>query len=660
MYAALPNQLYHIFHYILSVAVIYIVFPRFLFVEADGDWSDRAVANMIRMVSFEIIATYALIITRLYEVIGFLGVIVVLTILLIRYLLRSAKQTQGVLAVVFYDTIEAPYVIRDWIVKFIRKVQSRPRIRIQISAKLLQSSIIVLFFIIAIIIHSDQAVMTAAPPMSDSYVDLAWVQYVNQRYFFHDGIYPQGFYIYMDLLMKFSFINTLYIIKYTGAFDVILLLLALYWILVRWTKQYFGAALAVVLYGILGKYLLFDDWTRLAATESQEFGSLFVWPTVYFLQRYLEKQSKGDFFIAFAGMCATGLIHPVSYLQEGLDCAAVLLAYVIFHFQVKKRVILLSGVAGGVSLLVILAPLLVGVLFAHATVNQGANTFIVAQAINMPPPAIGLIDYFALACIFAMYSFVFAKRQPLESRVRALSVAFIGTLAFLLYDQGGTLSHSYVIYTRSIDIWAYTECFVIGYAVQVLWTNVLARRSVSFARISRHMETSILALCLGAILVFKQISPVIPYTMQWNNDVEEYLRINSSFHYAGYLIVSPDAQGYDLVVGNGFFLDANQFVTFYDPTKYPLTRYGKSSIDLNIPSNVFLFVPTQIFKVSKSEGIYPIEVPIYAQEQNDVNKIQKWLAIYRAHHYHITLYAKTNHLLVYYIQVEKPKKKTIG
>lgn len=650
MYSSFANQGYHLFHYLLAFGVIFLWVPRYLFVAYDGNWSDRLYANFLRMAVFSIAVSYVLILSKLYEVIGLVFVTIFWSVLKNRLFIKSIQKSHALRAVFVYDWAETPNLIKHLLSNNTRKKNIITQFQGIQRQKVIFFMVVALIFCLSLYVHGYSAVSVAAPPMSDSYVDLAWVQYINQRFFFHDGIYPQGFYIFMDLLMKLSFINTLYIVKYTGALDVLLLLFGLYWIIYRWTGRHFGAASAVILYGLLGQKLLFGDWARLAATESQEFGSVFVFPTVYFLHRYLSENRRSDLLVALSGMCAAGFIHPVAYLQEGLDCAAVLLSFVLFYFTGKMRPILWSMGSALISVIVILAPLLLANWLVHATINQGASSFITANVPNITYPVLSLFDRLTVICIILLMILSLFIRQGKEARVTWMSVALIGWISFILYDFGGVLSHSYVIATRSIDVWAYTEAFVIGFTIQVTISLLLVG-----IRNLWVFESTVLALTVLYFALFHQLRPVLPYTMQWNEDVEAYLRINEAYHYKEYMVVSADPLGYDLVIGNGNFMGMKQFVELFDPTKPTLTAYGQTGVDRQIAPYVFVFVQKQVFEIGKAQGIYSIEAPVYQQEKTVLKHFQHWLDIYRKHHQPITTFYQGRHVTVYLFHVQFSK-----
>ncbi|MCY0892179.1 MAG: hypothetical protein OWR52_01535, partial [Acidibacillus sp.] len=626
MYSSFSNQLYHLFHYILAFAILFLWLPKYLFIAVDGDHRDQLIANMMRMVFFSMITTYLLLVIHLYEVMSFLGVIILWNYLRNFRLSKDVVRTPGVFIALLYDLIDSPQIITNYLSE-LRPTIHHLRMKKTPPSWLqnFQLYSVWLTFIIVIYIHFYAAVTVAAPPLSDSYVDLAWIQYINQRILFHDGIYPQGFYIFMDLLFKFSFINTLYVVKYTGGLDAILLMYGLYFIITSWTHRRLGALIAVIIYGILGHALLLDDYVRLATSESQEFGVVFVLPSIYFLHRYISRKQDVDLWTAFAGMCITGLVNPVSYLFEAVGCIAVAFAFIILDYRATKKELFKTLFAGVASIVVTLAPLGTGLLLGHP-INQASTTFIDMGVHHITFPQLSIWDAVTL-CSLVILLFTLISTRRNERSTPILSVALLGIFIFLIYYFGASVSKSEVIAVRAIDLWAYTEALVIGMTIQTIF-SLLGEQS----KLNIRIETGIMFLLIIVIPIVYPIRPILPYRMQWNQSVEEYLSINQHYKYVGYMIVSEDYQDYDLVLGDGYFMPMKQFLHMYNPTAPTLTQYGSTRVDRNISPHVFLFYPTNIIKVNHNNANYPLLKGTYTQETNQRIQLKRWLALYRSTH----------------------------
>lgn len=656
MYSSLVNQIYHLAHYLIAFLLVFILVPRFLFKPVQGSAYERWLANFMRMLLFTILVSYLLVTLKLFEVLSLAAVM--LSWVTMRSRQTSAiRQVPGMMSALFYDFMESPRLLvtlgnnRAQMIRahWLRRERADTPVRSHWLGWLCSLSIFALIGVV-VYIHSYAAVSQAATPLSDSYVDLAWVQYVNLRMLFHDGVYPQGFYIFMALLLKFSVINNIYIIKYTAPLDALLLMLTLYMSLYGWTRKHTAAFFATLCYGVFGHILLGDDWIRLAATESQEFGMIFVLPTAYFLLRFLRNRDHTDLFTAFAGMSVTGLIHPLAYLDDGIACLAVLLAYLLVKRGETLRPVWLSTLAGAASVIITLAPLGMGLMLGHP-INSASSSFIGAHVASSYRPALGPVDFIALGVIVLLAWRATQRSDSPDKRTVWLFMAVYGASTFALYDVGGALTHSIVIATRSLDLWGYTEALLLGVGVQ-------EALSLLPAFISKPVAPMLMTLAILGSVLTGQIKPILPYTMQWSQNVYELLQINKSYRTSGYMIVSADAEDYDLVLGNGYFMTLTQFLQLYNPAKPTLTRYGAHQVDHAVASNVFLLDPKKVFEVGKQSGIWSFEAPYYAQERKLRTQFAHWLHTYKEHHGKVSVYYQDAHVVIYQFVIPLPQRNS--
>ncbi|QSO47561.1 hypothetical protein [Alicyclobacillus mengziensis] len=701
-YASVLNQAYHLAHYLLAFLLAYVFIPQLMFKPVEGTRMDNYFANFLRMVLFVIILGYLLIVTKLLEFIGF-GASIVTWILLMRGKQKGVSKSLTIVVALFYDLIETPYLIRQALSKLmsrlqisrrgedrlsdLTRVQGRgrrsaigvvtaflsdliggllhrlagglARVKRLLTPKLIYPALLTLVLAVSIYLRWTDAVVNAAPPMSDGVVILAWVKYVNLRILFHDGIYPQGYFISDDFINKFAFINPLYVVKYTGAMATTLIVVGMYYVTSRMgrTDQAAGIIAAFV-YGIVGYTLLHGEWARQAAMETQEFGFAFALPTLYFAYRYFSSGIKRNLTVTFAGLTVSGLIHVLSYMLTLIGCISVLIAFLILDERKKWGRYGAASLVGVASGLISLAPLELGRLF-HRTVNTSAATF-AAQTVSAPSqststgplhlavplPSLDTMSKVALVAILLLFVSAIAARARGRRETAWLSGGIFGLLMFLVYYLGGPLTGSVVILDRSVDNWAVAAAFCIGLAVQTLarqtavrpWLQVLEKVSV-----------------MGIVIVPQVLvppQPIIPYKMEWNADVDQYLKINDTYKTSGYMLVAPSEQ-YALVLGSGFLMSASDFVKLYDPMRRPLTRYGQKRPDTSVAPNVFIYDYKHIFQLPKSETVaYAYEEPVYHQERIDKAEIEQWLKSYRQHGFPITVYYNGPDLTIYYIHNE--------
>jgi len=652
MYDSIANQTIHLLHYSIAFVLVYGLIPRLLFDPVEGTFGTKLTANFLRMTLFTIAFGYLLLASKLLEVIGLVFVIVGWKVL-IHYKQRRFSDNTALAVVMarFYDFIELPYiafrnmgrfptflrnhVIRGMLVlrtKWLSIVSQLPVVSIMVSSTYLRAY---------------DAIHYPAPALSDGYVAIAWLKYVNERILFHDGIYPQGMYFFMDIITKFAMINPLYIVKYTGPLDAMLIVVGLYYFAKAFTGETLAGITAAGLYGIIGHSMLYSDWSRQAATNSQEFGFVFVLPTLYFLHRYLLNGRRVDYWTAFSGICITGLSHPLAYVLNAVGCSVMLLTHVLAGSSNRRKRILLTVCAGAGSGVVTLAPIGLGLVFGR-TFNSSSASFATSVALsNVHPPTLDRLDFLALGALIVIAIKCGIIISNGKKATVWLFLGMFGSVIFSLFYFGGPISKSIVLISRAFDMWAIVEPLVIAAGIAAVFS------AIKGIRLRRWLEPISILSVLSIFALNFPTEPIQPYKLQWNEDVQAYLHINRDYHVAGYMLVAPNDE-YALVLGQGFRMGILQFVSTYNPGAPPLTRYHAVQTDKNIPGDVFIYFSKHIFEVSRSNSIYPLEAPLYQQERVNRVKLSAWLAKYRQSHDSLEVFYDGPNLIVYHIHENLP------
>ncbi|MCL6547574.1 MAG: hypothetical protein K6T30_01540 [Alicyclobacillus sp.] len=632
VYSALSTQLYAWAHYLFALILVYAAAPRVMFAAIDGTRADQAVANYARMVLYVILSGYLLVAVRLYEVIGILCV----AILYVAWRqLRGSGRPAGYGSFViahFLDLVEYPQLLWQRLRHHVQghavrrpslaRVLKWPRGNVDWQ-RTVRWGLVCVVFGTAGFIRLYDAVAVAAPEMSDGDVTLAWTKYINERILFHDGIYPQGLYLYMATLTKFAVIDPLFVLKFTGPLVTSFTVALLYWLVCRWTGRMFGGWLSALVFGVLGWHLLGQDWSRQAATNSQEFGLLFVFPMLHFANRYLHEGRRPDLWVATAALCDAGLIHSLAYLLAVMGGIAVMASSALQDWSGAKGRLARMALGGTASGIVSLLPIGLGKAL-HIPMNQSASTFLTSASQGARLPVLTGFDVLGLAAAGLLLclgcSSLLHRR---EGRIWWIGGLY-GAMVFGLYEFGGYLTHSAVLSARTQDLWALAAALAIGLAGQAAFDGITRGRRLSQA------EWIGCAVLLAGTVAWSRPNAIVPYTVQWNEDVDAYLKIDRQYRYAdgSYMVVAENFE-YALVLGDGYRMDPQAFLDTYDPTKPPLTRYGQAHRDTSVAAHVFLYVYKQIFEVSKDNGIYELQHPLYVQERRNQTRFVKWLAAYR-------------------------------
>ena len=224
-------------------------------------------------------------------------------------------------------------------------------------------------------VYGRQLILIYGYRASDIPVHLNWINQMSRGNLFVSGVYPFGFHCvvyYLHTVFRVDTYVILCLFYLVQVFFIHVVLLAMLKMLCR--SLYFPYA-GVLVY-ILGSFWARQTYSRFGASLPQEFGMIFVIPSIYFLIRFFQtekenlktKETKltlGCFAIAFS---LTLAIHFYGTMIAGLCCIGIAVGYV-FRFLNKEyfRRIMMTGIIS-----VFLAVLPMAIAFAGGTPLQGS------------------------------------------------------------------------------------------------------------------------------------------------------------------------------------------------------------------------------------------------------------------------------------------------
>ena len=224
-------------------------------------------------------------------------------------------------------------------------------------------------------IYGRQLILTYGYRASDIPVHLNWINQMSRGNLFASGVYPFGFHCmvyYLHAVFGFDTYVILCVFYLVQIFFIHIVLLAMLKLLCR--SLYLPYA-GIMVY-ILGSFWARQTYSRFGSSLPQEFGMIFVIPSVYFLIRFFQTEKKnlknretklilGCFALAFS---LTLAIHFYGTMIAGLCCIGIAVGFCT-RFLNKEyfRRIMLTGIIS-----VFLAVLPMGIAFAGGTPLQGS------------------------------------------------------------------------------------------------------------------------------------------------------------------------------------------------------------------------------------------------------------------------------------------------
>lgn len=224
-------------------------------------------------------------------------------------------------------------------------------------------------------IYGRQIILVYGYRASDIPVHMSWINEMSRGKIFAKGVYPFGFHCIIYYLHAVFRFDTYVILCQFFFAQVIFMHLVLLAMLKQLCKTKYIPYIGTFVF-LLGNFWSGQTYSRFYATLPQEFGMIFVIPSIYFLIRFFQipKQKLADketrltlqcFAMAFSLILA---IHFYGTMIAGLCCIGIACGF-CFRFLRKEyfRRIMFTGICS-----VFLAVLPMGIAFATGTPLQGS------------------------------------------------------------------------------------------------------------------------------------------------------------------------------------------------------------------------------------------------------------------------------------------------
>lgn len=638
MYSSLPNHLYNIIHLILAFYLLFMLYPQMVLKRSYETKLEDIISKYILMVFLFILVGYLLVVVKLYEFIGIF--LILLGIFIHSYLRRNEKIKIKArllrLIELMFDYVDKVKSIKADLVNLVKAKHSKTRKNFinSFKNKFVVWNVVMLLITLGYssYLRLYDAYFNAAPAMADSYTTLKWMKFINNRILFPDGIYPQGFHIYLATIQKFAFIDPLYVLRYVGPINCVFITLGIYFVLSRITHDKTTGIVGAIVYGILITFM-YSEYQRQAATNSQEFGYLFVLPTLYFYAKYIKNNKRRDLITAFAGVSVTALVHTISYIFIAIGVISLIIMAILINYKKYwKRVRLIIG-SGLVSGFIGIVPVGIGILLKKKF-NTSSQSFLTERARVLGFHILSKMDYVGLTCLLVTFIYILFNFKKLEKNILYVFILILNLVSFLIYYLGGYLTQNSIVSTRFIDFWCLTEPLIIGmgfYVVISVFKNIKARNFIT--------SISCMIFILFCFFYLKP-KPIISYKMEYNSNVEQYLKISKELIPTNWMIVSQ-SEGYAVVLGKGYNMMLSNFLTNFNPkSKYLIDK--STNIVVATP-DIFLYQEKNVFVTTFTTEInYPLR-------KIQDGELQTWVLEYKKTHSNLSIYYEDKNTRIYRI-----------
>lgn len=224
-------------------------------------------------------------------------------------------------------------------------------------------------------IYGRQIVLEYGYQASDIPVHLSWINQMSRGKIFSDGVYPFGFHCMIYYIHMVFRMDTYVILCEFFFVQVIYLHVVLLAMLKSLCKTKYLPYTGVFIY-IVGNFWSKQTYSRFYSTLPQEFGMIFVIPSIYFLisffqirKEHLRKKETRRILQCFAMAFALTLaIHFYGTMVAGLCCIGIAMGF--FSRFIKKEYFCRIMVTGILSIILAILPMVVA--FVGGTPLQGS------------------------------------------------------------------------------------------------------------------------------------------------------------------------------------------------------------------------------------------------------------------------------------------------
>lgn len=636
----------------LRFALWFLVLPC-LFMPRSLGVRDRLALGFAVMSAGAVAVPQALSAIRLYEPISlWAATLIGAGLLLPRTTLSGISQ--GLL------TLERPRLRFAW----------KPSLRLPGLHRILLTSLALGVLIWSMWLRYAQALRSPIITAADGYLHLAWMKYlegVDGRHIFQDGIYPYGYHAVVSALHFLSFQDPYTLFRFIGPIAGVLLALSVGYAASALRLRPAAALLAMAIIGLgFGSPLPYSPGRQISPLP-QEFAALFVLPGAVAAWRYLRHGERHAGLLALLATFLTGAIHPYSLIYLALAVALMALTGWATRTVPFRRLFHLGLMAAALTVAAAL-PLGIGMLLGLPWHRSFAY---VASQVGSLEPAHGLariwtgnpmLNLGLLLGLGLLGAGVVCWCRG--ARERGALLLALGLLLLVLFTQayGATGIPVVMDPSRSGLFFTLFLALAVGVGVDLIWQI-------------RPWPALWQTGCACALILL-QVGIWRPTVAQPLGEYEypeaanSYLAISRQFAPASWTLVAPQEQ-YDEALGIGLHVQSYNFAVTHtaeqmaDPA-FQLADWPTPNGPAVIPTeDIFVFVEKQPLgstaqvapdaAVMLSPALTPDEVleVLYANPvERGRLQARLWglMEVYRAAHpEQVTLYRDGERLRVYHV-----------
>ncbi|MBU0568776.1 hypothetical protein KKC52_12140, partial [bacterium] len=470
---------------------------------------------------------------------------------------------------------------------------------------------------------------------ADPYPWVKVVKEMERNKLFSFGLYPEGFFSVVSVVHLFSFLDLVHIFRFFGPLMCLVIVLSIYYVTYRITKNKGAAIVAMFIYGTFtNNDLLPIEFFRQTTTLPQEISMVFFLPTLYFLLQFALTQKKRFLLLFFEGLIIIFRITPTTAVMAFWGVMSMLVFGILF-LPLNRKVFSSVFLAGLCAVFLGYLSMALGFLMRHelfyASHSHMVQLFTPQRPISSLELPYLLYFVYPAALGFFIYSLIFARDKKEYFYFPLLLLA-------LLLDYRANFFHLRHILEplRTGQFIAMVSPIIMGLIFHV----ITMQGPVKKIFLKGSLYPLFTVGTIYALGIAFPAEPPIAFKMGHDAATANYLRISEEYTPLQWLIVSQ-VEEYPLVLYQGWHLNTADFLERYDPFDQEL------SIDT---PNIFLFAEKRVFKLEMPGGDfskYPQRSYDYRYDQ--MRRMEEWCKIYMLHHSDMNIFSEDENLIVYAI-----------
>lgn len=339
--ATVMNNIWSLLWLMVAFAIVFIMIPaKILNLKlCDGNFLDNAMISIIVSQVTVISLVYLLSFMKIYNYATLLLSIIVVVLAYKKFKNKiSYRQKLNDFIYKFSDVITGQLKLSLIVKPFIRNRLTYAANAVKRFFKffcdknVVYHIICVLLLAILMLRRCYFSITSEAFPTSDIAVHTSWINFLDAGYVFSDGIYPFGMHNIVSAFAKLTFIDVVTVMRFWGPVNAVLMGI----MLMVFTVKVFKSPAAATVTGII--YCLSNFGTgavidRVFFSLPQEYGMLFIFPTAYFMVKFLEEQKVLDGVTFAMAASMTVSAHFYNALFAVPLCICLVIPYVTKLFK---------------------------------------------------------------------------------------------------------------------------------------------------------------------------------------------------------------------------------------------------------------------------------------------------------------------------------------